>query len=211
MQGSCFQCCVCAALRDLPVLPTFVTAAFGFCHPHKSDSGFCRETWEVPQPRHKLPGQAASAPPQVLAERCIGSTRIPGPESCVSQDGIWGTSCHGTRGAVCPAEAMSAEVAQQPLCTHFYRAAVPGCRVPAEEEGRRRLALVRSSVRCVQSRSGLQHTGGVPGEEARASPVCTHTRLWPCRVTMLTSPYNTNTEGKTCITTPQRTTMLTRL
>lgn len=56
MRGSCFQCWACAALRDLPVLPNYATAAYGFCHPHKSDSGSCRESLEVPQPRRKLPG-----------------------------------------------------------------------------------------------------------------------------------------------------------
>lgn len=56
MWGSCFQCWACAALRDLPMLPNYATAAYGFCHLHKSDSGSCRESLEVLQPRHKLPG-----------------------------------------------------------------------------------------------------------------------------------------------------------
>lgn len=71
LEGQCWgQCCSQGFPSRSPTCQD-ASSESDSCHPPNWAQGFAGKTWELAQPRHKLPAQATSSPSPVLAERGI--------------------------------------------------------------------------------------------------------------------------------------------
>lgn len=125
--------------------------------------------------------------------------------------GILGTTCHGARGTVCPAAAVSPGVAEQPLQQLLQQQSL-GCRGGSrggeqEAEGVVDLLGVFSQAQVAAGRLGTRR-GGWGSPTVRSHPAVAAAQ---CRLTPSASPHSTNTKKNERVTIPQRTTILFRL